>query len=319
MNRTTIIRGPAQITYAGDTYYSQGDIKLNLGHETFPIVNSAFGTVQYRSKQRTATISFTPVGNLLPVAGVNGSYTLWNYGDKKAGDRLLGNSDVPLVIWTYGGVKYTFHNVALTKIPELMLSATKTVAGEATFTALGKIDVDPDNAESLMTLDTNAGPPTDAFDPDTVITEFYEGAYGSTAPWNELHTTNGWSLSFDLSLNPVTTDELGIIDWTVGDVRATARAQVLGITEANVISLGSLTGDPNKLIYMHVKRGSKLPDSNDLVITGTHLRATLNSAQVRMVPTQFGTATLRFADLEWNATRKVAGGVLEDVFKVEKI
>lgn len=317
MDRTTIIRGPAQITYDGAVYYSQGDIRLNIGHETFPIVNSAFGTVQMRTQQRTATVSFTPVGNLIPFTGTTdgqNSFTLWNYGTKKPGDRLLADTDKDLIIHTYGGtraVKYTIYNVAITKIPDLALTAVRTLAGEVVFTGIGKKDVDPDTADSFVKVEAIAVDPTDAFDPDQVITESYAAAWGSTAPWDAMETTAGWTISFDLSLQPVIHDATGIIDWTIGDVRASARAQVFGITEAQVFTA------TNKLIDMHVKRGSKMPDDNHLIITGDSLKATLFSAQVRMIPTQFGTGTLRFADLEFTATRKVVTGALQQLFKIE--
>jgi hypothetical protein len=307
-DRTTIIRGPAQITYKGNKYYSQGDIRLNVGHEVFDIVNSAFGLVEQRSQQRTATVTFTPVGTFF--------LDLWDYGSKKSGDRLLGDTNQDLVVWSYHGTRATIYNVGITKIPDLTLSTVKTLAGEVTFTGLGQggasgVDIVAQNTpNSFVFIEEGLGAPSDSFDPALIPTEPYLAAWGDfPAPWNDLQTSNGWQCSFDLNLTPVVVDKFGIIDWTVGNVRATARSQILGVTEAQVIAK----------VGIDVLRGAAILSTKNLVITGSTLKATIHSSQVRLMPAQFGLTTLRLADIEWVGTRRVVSNAVTDVFTIEAV
>ncbi len=313
LDRTTIVRGPAQIEFPAGTgkfYYSQGDIRVNIGHEVFDIVNSAYGLVEQRSRQRTATFSFTPVGQF--TSGVGGD--LWiPYGSLKAGNRFLGNTDQNAVIWSYAGTRVTVYNVGITKMADLILATTRTLAGEITFTGLGKgiplasVTAGSYDANSLVLVETGVGAPADVFDPSTIITETYTVAWGNyTSPWNDLKTQNGWVVAFDLGLQPVEIDSHGLIDWTVGSVRATARAQLLGVSEVDAIAK----------VRPDIARGSAIISDQNLVITGSALIVTLHNTQVRLIPAQYGLTTVRLAELEFLGTRKVVANVLQDVFTV---
>lgn len=57
-----IITGPAIITHRGRTYYSEGDIRLEMARETFDIKSSQHGITDSRHKQQTLRVSFTAVG-----------------------------------------------------------------------------------------------------------------------------------------------------------------------------------------------------------------------------------------------------------------
>ncbi|WP_256200621.1 hypothetical protein [Verrucomicrobium spinosum] len=62
MSRTDILRGPAIIQYQAQTFYSQGDITVTLGRETFAVNVANFGKVDDRVDQIMHQISFTPAG-----------------------------------------------------------------------------------------------------------------------------------------------------------------------------------------------------------------------------------------------------------------
>src|SRR5688572_12486454 len=193
--RTSIIRGPATVQYGATRFYSNDDIRLTVGHEIFPIINSAFGKADERSQQRTVTVEFTPVG--IPFDD------FWQFGSKKSGDRLLGDDDVDLIVHAASGVRYTFYNAGMTRIPDLVLSTNKTLCGGIQFTALGKgrpTLEDQDAANSLFIQETGISFSHD-FDPADVITETYGAAWGSKpALWDDIRTLDGWTLSFDLNL-----------------------------------------------------------------------------------------------------------------------
>jgi len=306
LTRNSIIRGPCQVSYAGKTTYTKSDVRLSLGYSTFDIVNSAFGTVENRVEQRTATVEFEPVGVLSPT-----SINFWDYGTKLAGDPFLpADQDNNLVIWSYygTGTRVTIFNASPTKLPDLILATTKTVAGPVTFTGLGKglpSLVDQDTPDSFAFFEENVGKPSDDFNPDEVITETYSAHVGSLAsPWDDLHTAAGWTCSFDLNLQPVTVDSHGLIDWTIGNVTAKARAQLIGITETQAKSA---------LLTLDVKRGTPIV-YNSLVIAGTHINLTLTSAAAKIIPMQWGLNTLRLADVEFTGVRTTSGGKVQPVY-----
>ena len=281
---------------------------MTIGHEVFPIVNSSFGHVQDRSRQRTATVSFTPVGQFLS--------GLWPYSDKKSGDAILdGTKDYDLTIKSYKGVSVVVHNVALSKMPDLILSTTKTLAGEATFTGLGQglPLADQTDASSFVTFGTDA--PIDEFDVSTIITQPYSAKWNSGTNssignnvFDSLYTVNGWHITFDMGLAPVEVDSHGIVDWTVGDVRASARAQLIGITEEEAI----------EAVHPNIARGGAMDVTNNLVVSGVNgIVVTLYACMARVVPAQYGLTTLRLADMEFNATRQIVDNAVQDMFKVD--
>ena len=306
--RTSIVRGPAIITYGSESFFSNDDIRISAGNEIFPIVNSAFGKVQERISQRTFTVEFTPVG--VP------SSSFWNFGTMKAGDSFLGSSDVDLVVHSLAGVKVTCYNVALTRLPDLILSTVKTCCGPMQFTVLGKgrpTLVDQDDPESYIKVETGINP-TISFDPDEIITERYFSAWGSkSAPWDDIRTSDGWQVSIDLNLQPVVIDSHGLIDYTVGDVRATARCIPIGITDINLISQ---SGTP--IIPLHLQRGAPLESDEDLGITGDSgtIIVQIKNAEVRVAPLQYGLTTNRLGTVEWTGLRRVVSSAVGDVFSV---
>ena len=319
MDRTTIIRGPAIIEYtpaSGSVQYSysQGDVKVTVGFQTFEVKTSPFGDVQERVQQRTATVEYTPVGDIAAATSIN----YWTaYGALLSGAPMLSTlGDANLAIYSINdGTKTTVYNVAITKIPELMLSTTKTVAGSVTFTGLGKglpTLVDQGTANSFVYVQKSQALPSISFDPSNVITEPYTASIvGASSPWNVMNTTNGWQCTFDLNLQPVTVDSFGIVDWTVGNVKATARGQIIGVSESDV--LDATTG----LVKVDVARGHALT-YNDLTITGQtpHVTVELKSAAVKVIPMQYGTATLRLADVEFSGVRTITSGTINPVFSV---
>jgi hypothetical protein len=336
LNRSTIIRGPCQIEWpagTGNYYYSQGDVKVDVGFETFDIINSAFGKVQERVTQRVAKVSFTPVGNVVqttpsvntgdaaPVGGTGPD--LWHpYGLLYAGDRLLGTAvDQNLVIWSYFGTKATVYNVGMTKIPEFIASATKTFAGTVEFTGLGKgfggsnnTITPPTTVNAFVQITTGAGAPTNVFNPNNIFTETYAAALGSlSSPWNDINTTQGWSFSYNLNLAPVMVDGYGIVDWTVGNVTATGKAQVVGVDENAMIGASGAG-----LLNMDVGQGSAVVSNNNLVLTGANsgLTVTLFNTIVKLAPIQYGLTTLRLADVEFIGQRAVVSNAISQVFDV---
>lgn len=301
--RASIIRGPAIVTFNGATYYSKGDINLAVGLETFAVETALHGKVDERVIERVSKVTFTPDGQWESL-GVT-----WPYGAMNLGDSVFGATDLPLVIKTQAGKTLTFACAAITKMPSIMLGATKTLLGDIEFTCLGTENEAWTETDNLVAVGTAAFSDT-TFSSSSIITQPYTGAWGGSAPWSSIRTFDGWQVDFDLQLTPITTDGDGIVDMTFAGLAVNAKCSPLGVTEANVIDALRLQGAGNA-------RGRSLnANSNDLVITGTGVVVTVKAAQLKNGPLIFGAGARRVGELEWVATRQFTLGVASPLFTV---
>jgi hypothetical protein len=291
------------VTFNGATLYSKGDIQLEMGLETFDVETSMHGVVDQRVTDRVAKITFTPDGQYESLS------VIWPYGAMNLGDSVFTGTDRPLVIKTREGKTLTFAAAAITKMPDITLGATKTMHGAIEFTCLGTDNTAWTGTNSLLTIATTAFSDT-TFDPATILTQPYTGAWGVSSPWTSITTMEGWQVSFDLKLAPVITDADGLVDMTFESLSVSAKCRPLGILESDVLAALRVQGAGNA-------RGRSLQtNSNDLVLTGTGAVITLKSAQINKGPLAFGPATLRVGEIEWMATRKFTAGVAAPLFTV---
>lgn len=303
LTRSSIVRGPAVVTFNGATLYSKGDISLELGVETFEVATALHGKVDERVVTRVARVRFTPDGQYESLGVV------WPYGAMNLGDSVFGATDLPLVIKTKDGKTLTFAAAAVTRMPSLNLGATKTILGDIEFTCLGADNTAWTAANSLVTTATAAFSDT-TFDPASIVTQPYTGVWGVSAPWSSIATFDGWTVDFDLQMAPVTTDAEGIVDMTFQSLAVTAKCRPVGVTEANVIAALKLQDTGNA-------RGRSLQTgSNDLVISNTGVTVTVKSAQLKAGPLLFGSGTPRVGELTWVATRKFTAGAASPLFTV---
>ena len=134
MLRSEILRGPAIVQFQSQTFYSQGDIRVDLVNETFPVAVSNFGKVDDRVDKVMHRISFTPDGRFAALS------VLLPYATATIGSSVFG-TDKPLTIWTVDGKKRVYAAAAVTKMPSLMLASTKTIFGAVEFTEIGRAHV----------------------------------------------------------------------------------------------------------------------------------------------------------------------------------
>ena len=76
---TSIIGGPAIITYRGATLRSKGDIRMNMELERFAIETSLYGQVDERVREHPLKLSFVPDGEWSNL-GVLWPYALYPFG-----------------------------------------------------------------------------------------------------------------------------------------------------------------------------------------------------------------------------------------------
>ena len=303
IDRSTILRGPAVIQFNGCTFYSKGDITVDVGLETFQVETAAHGKVDERVIERSIKVKFTPAGEWENLA------TLYPYGSAVLGASVFGAVDLPLVIQTLSGRKITFSSAAITQMPAISLSSTKTLLGDVEFTCLGKNNEAWTTAGNSFAIAAQAF--SDAtFDPASILTQPYAAAWGAVAPWDAIKTFAGWEISFDLSLNPVTTDDDGIVDYTFASLAVSASCQPMGITEQQFLDAMRLQGATNA-------RGRSLQaGANDLVFTGTGVAITIKKAQMKEGGMLFNPKDPRIATAKWIATRQFIAGAAQPLFSV---
>ncbi len=301
--RSSILRGPAVVTFNGATLYSKGDITLTMELQTFNVDTAIHGKVDERVSDRVTRISFTPDGQF------ESQSVIWPYASMSLGASVFGSTDLPLVIKTVEGKTLTFKAAAITKMPSLVLASTKTMLGDIEFTCIGQENTTWTTDSSLVTVASAAFSDT-TFAPSSILTQPYTGAWGASSPWSSISTMDGWQVDFDLQLEPVVTDADGLVDMTFASLEVSAKCRPLGILETDVINALRIQGVGNA-------RGRSLQlNSNDLVITGTGAVITVKSAQLKSGPQMFGAGQLRIGELVWVATRKFTAGVASPLFSV---
>lgn len=302
INRTSIITGPALVTFGGQTFWSKGDITLKPNNKNFKVATSAFGDVDERTEDKSMEISFEPDGRFTDgLAAV-----LWPYAAMPIGTSVFGGSDSPLVIHSRAGTKVTVHNAALTKTPDLRLGVSKTIQGSLTFTGLLKNSTDPTDAAAYYTVTTESYPGDTGFDIGDIKTLAYDSAWGGSAPWSSFLTQEGWEVSFDLSLAPQMVDGLGTVDMSLQSLGVTARAIPVGPTEAQILTS---MGNTRAL-------GASVASANDLIVSATGLYFSLSKAGLRSAELGYGAERKRAGQLEWFATRTVTAGVADPLFYI---
>ena len=327
--RTQILRGPCAIVYnaqdaSGDQYlFSQGDVKLELGHQTFDIVNSSFGIVDKRSQQRTAKVSFTPVGQIPSSTQVG---LLWPYFNAtynfQPGDSAFKNAtggDPYVAVVAKSGECYKFYGAIITKMPEIMLSADKTQLGGIEFTCVGKQGADWSTAASLFdtTGYTYASVLTSAnFTVSSIKTGAYLGFYSPSVPFGSssggyFSANSGFTISSAVQLQPVQTDEFGLYDWTIGDISASCSCAPLDVSPSQILSAMPMQG-------AGAGRGASLSLGLNLTVSpspqgasGTGLlQVQLNNANVFNTGFDYNTSAQRIPQLQFTTVRTYSSGGL---------
>lgn len=304
INRTNILRGPGTVIFNtgnnAQTIFDATGITADVESSSQEIPSSVSGAIDTIKTDQVGTIRLTPCGQLSDDLLA----LLYPYGTPTIGARVFPDADVPLTVHSVAGTKVTFVNAALTTMPPLTLSPVKTSFGEAVFTALLGLGKKPSDTNSFFTTAAasyTAGGP----DPTGIVGVQYAATFGSL---NILDTLDGWTVTPEIQLEPVTTDLLGTVDYTVSGVTCTATCTPLGLTEAQLLGALPITKD----------RGTSLKGAADLVITGAGgLTVTLKNATMLRGPLQWGNTTLRAGEVQFTAHRAFTNGAPGAVFSVE--
>ena len=338
MDRTTIVRGPALVTYNSQTIYSQGDITITWHTEMFDVATARFGPqTDKRAKDRWAEITFTPAGEWTKCVAA-----LWPYTSTNAGASVCGATDKTLVIHSYWigntGVDdpvITFANAFVQKQPDINFAATKVMVGAVTFkaiTALAGSYSASDNG--FVTMAANTVAPTDTFAPGDVITQPYTGTWAvntyttaptdGTTPWTAFRTQDGFQVSFDVTMEPVETDTDGLIDYTFASQIVTAKCMPVGMNLQAVLRQTPMqywgaTGTGSAFL---VGRGVSMSGRGALLSINDMTSPTpvhyfyLNNAALVSAGERYGMTTLRHGEIMWQAMRHISAGTDAALFSI---
>lgn len=299
INRNTILRGPGTVKFGGVTVFDANGITCEIESATQGLPSSISGEIGTIKTDQTGKISFTPCGQISAAILA----ALFPYASAAIGSSACGAADTPCVVHGMSGTRVTLVNCCVRKMPEIYLSPVKTAFGSVELAAALGLAKGPTDDAALYTVEQaayDAGAP----DPTGITGVAYAGTFGALSIPD---TADGWTITPEVTLNPVSTDTLGTIDWTVASVGCTAKCTPLGLTEEQILAALPATRARGSLI-----------GGDDLVVTGAGgLKVTLHGASLVTGPLQWGNTQLRAGEIGFTAHRSFAGGVPGPVFEVE--
>lgn len=299
INRNTILRGPGTVKFGGVTVFDANGITCEIESATQGLPSSISGEIGTIKTDQTGKISFIPCGQISAAILA----ALFPYASAAIGSSACGAADTPCVVHGMSGTRVTLVNCCVRKMPEIYLSPVKTAFGSVELAAALGLAKGPTDDAALYTVEQaayDAGAP----DPTGITGVAYAGTFGALSIPD---TADGWTITPEVTLQPVSTDTLGTIDWTVASVGCTAKCTPLGLTEEQILAALPATRARGSLI-----------GGDDLVVTGAGgLKVTLHGASLVTGPLQWGNTQLRAGELGFTAHRSFADGVPGPVFTVE--
>lgn len=305
----TIYRGRAIVTYDGVTLYSAQPVAVRTRLDLFDIPVAGVGAIDRRIKQVVTEITLTPHGELS--AGILSK--LFPHTACTPGTSALPAADKSLIVHPANGKEQlTYKNAFVSKMPDLLLSPVRTALGQVTFTAIGT------NAEAWSTASHFVALADAAFS-DTglsatgVKTVPYSASLGAlSAPWNDIKTRSGWTVSFDVGLDAQEEDSQGLYDYLYnGTARVSAKCNPIGLKVADLHGLMTLQGSG-------AARGvTALGNKAALTITGGagNPIVVVSNCMLESAPHAYDIGD-RVEELEFVTVRSLTTGALDALFSV---
>jgi len=300
IDRTDIIRGPAVLNFASQTFYSKGDISLTIEQTTVEKTSDVYGIIGRAVTDRQVKVRFTPVGEIEALTvlypyGTAGSYAL--------GSSIYGAADTALTITSTYSVTVVL-NCAVTQMPSLTLGAGTTAFGECEFTGILKKDGNPNAQTSYFTYAESTQSLPTTMSVATVLSGVYQGTfYGDT-----VDSISGFTVDFDLSLAPVVADGYGTLDMRIQDVQFTATWEPIGNS-----------GWPNDILtYIGNAPGAELYSSALTIATATTggISFTADKTTLANIDLMWGAGANVMGPMTVNSHRDVAAGALDNLFAI---
>jgi len=260
VTRTTLLSGPAAVSYLGRTFWARDGVLVSPALELADVDSDAHGVLDSTVIDSPVAIRFTPS------AAARDLVALYPHLDGSAGKSLFGAADVPLVITASNGVRLRFAAVALVQMPNLILGAVDEVAGPVSFLALPARGSAVGEAGRVVAFDTATLPAMPDSSPQ--LSDGYMLSWGD-APWAPLRARDGFRVSFALKTEPVLSDANGLLDLTLESLAVEVRfvpASPSGPAEMDVLDALYIEAASGRALSASARQLSILGDSLSLVL-----------------------------------------------------
>lgn len=323
---TQIITGPCLLTWNSVTIFTKGDVKVEVTRNLFDIMTDQHGLADQRTKSAVIRITFTPCGRATELAALINYIT-----GKSPGQSLVpqgtGNEKSLVIqpLTNAGGASkiWTFLRTGPTSIGATNISATKTMAGQVTFTCL----VSTVTANTYFTTASYSTPSSGAIDDFTQanITTLPCRALWAAEPDTlasgdyQFDSVDGWTLDINMKTKEHEREAVGIADVTLSDVTASLSGDIAEaydhtdavVTElalAQLIGLGSLRpgqAGGRKLLTLRTLYddtfGGGIDSGADVI--------TLPAAEVHAQGLAWGAESHRYGTIKFASIPKFTAGV----------
>jgi len=286
------------------------------------ISTSAADSIDQRDIEAYSEASFVPAG-IWKNAVLGAIYT--PFATYRKGASLLNSMaatpvNLPFIANANDGEIHTMVSAAITKLPDLFLSAKKTMIGNMTVKGYRAIGEGWNDASSLRTIATTGGNAVDAgFTPGGIIVQPYVANWGTT--FQNFDTQDGWTISFALKTQEIEVDAAGKIDIAFVSLEVMAKCVPVGLTSSQILAAMKFQG-----LTLPAGRGQSATSNGaggltpNLVIAGINdagaTTITINQAQLKTSTDEFSPFKLRTGEIGFVGTRPFAAGVPGALFSM---
>ena len=219
LDRSLLTRGPAIVTYGGNTFYTNADILSRFGPAWNPVNTSMYGQVDKVLVDRVYKLPLRLWGAWENLSVLFPSYAM----SPQVGASIFGTTATPLVILARNGDQITYANAQITKLANLFLGVdSELFAADVEFTCIignssGSTMFNPEDANAYYTSATGQAYSDGAFAKTNFKRVRFTGAWGAIAGFTSVIPQRGFQVSWDLDVRPLTCDGLGTVDFTIGE------------------------------------------------------------------------------------------------------
>lgn len=314
-SRVSLVRGPALCTWNAAKFFSKEDFGIKLDLETIKIGTSA------GQNQDERVVNVKAEANVIPEGRFTNALigAIWTpFATYVRGTSLLTGTDLPFVASASDGEIHTIIAGALTKLPDLYLSAKKTLIGAMTISGYRGLAKGWADSASIYTVAATGGSIADTtYTPSAIPVQAYTGAWGSVAGFTSIDMEEGWTVSFNLKVKEWEVDTVGKILVTFEGIDVMAKCIPVGPTSTQIIAATRMQASGTTRGYSLANpTGSSA--SPDLVITGADGATviTLKQANIKSEGFEFGNTKLRNGEIGFVATRPFASGAEAAIFSI---
>jgi hypothetical protein len=306
LDRTLLKRGPAVVTYGGDTFYTNADILSRFGPVWKPVNTSMYGQVDKFIKDRVYKVPLRLWGAWENLGVLFPGYAL----APQAGASIFGTSAAPLVILARNGDQITYQNAQITKLANLYLGMDADLfAADVEFTCIignsgGSTMYNPEDANAYYATATGQSYTDNAFVKTNYKRVRFTGAWGAMAGFTAVIPQKGFQIGWELDTKPLTCDGLGTVDFTIGEnvLQGTCKCIPIQPTIAQLEAQVAAQGVPLGTLLSNA--------SADLTLTGNGGPViVLKGAAISEHGYAFGPEPLRQGEITWTTTRGFTSNV----------